>query len=81
MLANMIVHNKKIVNSKSFFLNTTCDSKPKNKSSSLKLMSYLEHINITGLSGNIEFNKRLRTNLKLSIVNKKKETTDLVILR
>ena len=43
-------------------------------------MSYLEHINITGLSGNIEFNKRLRTNLKLSIVNKKKETTDLVFL-
>ena len=68
MLGNIIINK-----------NLMIYSKTKSKSYSHdKLMNYLENTNLNGLSGNIEFHKRLRNNLKLSIVNKRKENIHLV---
>ena len=68
MLGNIIINR-----------NLMIYSKTKSKSYSHdKLMNYLENTNLNGLSGNIEFHKRLRNNLKLSIVNKRKENIHLV---
>ncbi len=68
MLGNIIINK-----------NLMIYSKTKSKSYSHdKLMNYLENTNLSGLSGNIEFHKRLRNNLKLSIVNKRKENIHLV---
>jgi len=68
MLGNIIINK-----------NLMTYSKTKNNSYSQdKLMNYLENTNLNGLSGNIEFHKRLRNNLKLSIVNKRNEKIHLV---
>jgi hypothetical protein len=78
MLGNMII-SKNL--SKQVEISKTCEiSNVKIKTYGRKLMNYLENnLNkLNGLSGNIEFLKRRRNNLKLSIVNKRREKIKLV---
>jgi hypothetical protein len=78
MLGNMII-SKNL--SKQVEISKTCEiSNVKIKTYDRKLMNYLENNpnKLNGLSGNIEFLKRRRNNLKLSIVNKRREKIKLV---
>jgi len=78
MLGNMII-SKNL--SKQVEISKTCEiSNVKIKTYGRKLMNYLENNpnKLNGLSGNIEFLKRRRNNLKLSIVNKRREKIKLV---